>query len=160
MTVASIILYLIFLLAFIAIEKARHKNWSEIVFLKSRWHPSAILSMYVISFVFMLFFTVISVTLLEDDKSFAFFVTATSVLIESLACLCSRISIVITDKEVIKRHIFGKTVIPFKDIDAINIGHYIRIKSKNKAIIIERRAYDKEMKLVKRKLFEMSLAHR
>ena len=156
-TVFGVVFYLVILIIFVFIEIYRNKEWKKILFLKSRWHPSAIACIYSISFVFMVFFTIINVTVTEEDKGFAFFVTGLSILIELVAFLCSKISIIVTDKEVVKNHFFGKTVIYLKQIDRIDIGYYIKIKSKNKFIIIEQRAYDTEIKLIKRRLCEISL---
>ena len=156
-TVFGVFFYLVILIIFVFIENHRNKEWKKISFLKSRWQRSTIACIYCISFVYMVFFTAIDVIIVKENLGFTFSITGLSILMELIAFLCSRISIVITDKEVVKNHLLGKTVIYFKKIDRIDIGYYIKIKSRNKFIIIEQRSYDTEIKLIKRRLFEISL---
>ena len=74
-----------------------------------------------------------------------------------LAFFSSRISIVITNDEIIKKSFFGKTIIKTREIRSIEEGYFIKIKSKNELIQLETKFYDSGIVKVKKRLSEISI---
>ena len=84
-------------------------------------------------------------------------ITLSALVMLLLAFFLSRISIVITNDEIIKKSFFGKTIIKTREIRSIEEGYFIKIKSKNELIQLETKFYDSDIVKVKQRLSEISI---
>ena len=74
-----------------------------------------------------------------------------------IAFFSSKICIVITNDEIIKKSFFGKTIIKIREIRSIEEEYFIKIKSKNNLIQLETKFYDSGIIKVKKRLSEISI---
>ena len=84
-------------------------------------------------------------------------ITLSALTMLLIAFFSSKICIVITDDEIIKKSFFGKTIIKIREIRSIEDGYFIKIKSKDKLIQLETRFYDLGIKNVKNCLNKISI---
>ena len=83
-------------------------------------------------------------------------ITLSALVMLLLAFFSSRISIVITNEEIIKKSFFGKTIIKIREIRSIEEGYFIKIKAKNELIQLETKFYDLGIMNVEKCLREMN----
>ena len=153
--VSSLVYLSLFILCFI-IEIKRNKKWNSIVYPKSRFDGKGITTIYCISFIFMTFFMIINL-IIGESVEFCVVITLSALVMLLLAFFLSRISIVITNDEIIKKSFFGKTIIKTREIRNIEEGYFIKIKSKNELIQLETKFYDSGIVKVKNRLSEISI---
>ena len=107
--VSSLVYLPLFILCFI-IEIKRNYKWNSIVYPKSRFDGKSITTIYCISFIFMTFFMIINL-IIGESVELCVGITLSALVMLLLAFFSSRISIVITNDEIIKKSFFGKTII-------------------------------------------------
>ena len=153
--VSSLVYLPLFILCFI-IEIKRNNKWNSIGYPKSRFDGKSITTIYCISFIFMTFFMIINL-IIGESVELCVGITLSALVMLLLAFFLSRISIVITNDEIIKKSFFGKTIIKTREIRSIEEGYFIKIKSKNELIQLETKFYDSDIVKVKRRLSEISI---
>ena len=153
--VSSLVYLPLFILCFI-IEIKRNYKWNSIVYPKSRFDGKSITTIYCISFIFMSFFMIINL-IIGESVELCVGITLSALVMLLLAFFLSRISIVITNDEIIKKSFFGKTIIKTREIRSIEEGYFIKIKSKNELIQLETKFYDSDIVKVKHRLSEISI---
>ena len=153
--VSSLVYLPLFILCFI-IEIKRNYKWNSIVYPKSRFDGKSITTIYCISFIFMSFFMIINL-IIGESVELCVGITLSALVMLLLAFFLSRISIVITNDEIIKKSFFGKTIIKTREIRNIEEGYFIKIKSKNELIQLETKFYDSDIVKVKHRLSEISI---
>ena len=153
--VSSLVYLPLFILCFI-IEIKRNYKWNSIVYPKSRFDGKSITTIYCISFIFMTFFMIINL-IIGESVELCVGITLSALVMLLLAFFSSRISIVITNDEIIKKSFFGKTIIKTREIRNIEEGYFIKIKSKNELIQLETKFYDSDIVKVKQRLSEISI---
>ena len=153
--VSSLIYLPLFILCFI-IEIKRNKKWNSVVYPKSRFDGKGITTIYCISFIFMTFFMIINL-IIGESVELCVGITLSALVMLLLAFFSSRISIVITNDEIIKKSFFGKTIIKTREIRSIEKGYFIKIKSKNELIQLETKFYDSGIVIVKNRLSEINI---
>ena len=153
--VSSLVYLPLFILCFI-IEIKRNYKWNSIVYPKSRFDGKSITTIYCISFIFMSFFMIINL-IIGESVELCVGITLSALVMLLLAFFSSRISIVITNDEIIKKSFFGKTIIKTREIRNIEEGYFIKIKSKNELIQLETKFYDSDIVKVKQRLSEISI---
>ena len=153
--VSSLVYLSLFILCFI-IEIKRNYKWNSIVYPKSRFDGKSITTIYCISFIFMSFFMIINL-IIGESVELCVGITLSALVMLLLAFFSSRISIVITNDEIIKKSFFGKTIIKTREIRNIEEGYFIKIKSKNELIQLETKFYDSDIVKVKHRLSEISI---
>lgn len=153
--VSSLVYLPLFILCFI-IEIKRNYKWNSIVYPKSRFDGKSITTIYCISFIFMTFFMIINLVIGESVE-LCVGITLSALVMLLFAFFSSRISIVITNDEIIKKSFFGKTIIKTREIRSIEEGYFIKIKSKNELIQLETKFYDSDIVKVKQRLSEISI---
>ena len=153
--VSSLVYLSLFILCLI-IEIKRNNKWNSIVDPKSRFDGKGITTIYCISFIFMTFFMIINL-IIDESVELCVGITLSALVMLLLAFFLSRISIVITNDEIIKKSFFGKTIIKTREIRSIEEGYFIKIKSKNELIQLETKFYDSDIVKVKQRLSEISI---
>ncbi len=153
--VSSLIYLPLFILCFI-FEIKRNKKWDETRYPKSRFDSMVITGIYCISFIFMTFFMIINL-IINESIELCVSITLSALVMLFIAFFSSRISIVITNNEIIKKYFFGKTIIKIKEIRNIEEGYFIKIKSKKSLIQLETKFYDSDIINVKKRLREISI---
>lgn len=153
--VSSLVYLSLFILCLI-IEIKRNNKWNSIVDPKSRFDGKGITTIYCISFIFMTFFMIINL-IIDESVELCVGITLSALVMLLLAFFSSRISIVITNDEIIKKSFFGKTIIKTREIRSIEEGYIIKIKSKNELIQLETKFYDSGIVKVKNRLSEISI---
>ena len=148
--------YLPWLILCVIIEIKRNYKWNSIVYPKSRFDGKSITTIYCISFIFMSFFMIINL-IIGESVELCVGITLSALVMLLLAFFSSRISIVITNDEIIKKSFFGKTIIKTREIRSIEEGYFIKIKSKNELIQLETKFYDSDIVKVKQRLSEISI---
>lgn len=152
----SSLIYLSFFMLCLVIEIKRNKKWNNIFYPKSRFNSKTITTIYCISFVYMTFFMIISL-IIGESIELCIGITLSAFVVLLIAFFSSKICIVITDDEIIKKSFFGKTIIKIREIRSIEDGYFIKIKSKDKLIQLETRFYDLGIKNVKNCLNKISI---
>ena len=99
--VSSLIYLPLFILCFI-VEIKRNKKWNSIVYPKSRFDGKGITTIYCISFIFMSFFMIINL-IIGESVELCVGITLSALVMLLLAFFSSRINIVITNDEIIKK---------------------------------------------------------
>ena len=153
--VSSLVYLSLFILCLI-IEIKRNNKWNSIVDPKSRFDGKGITTIYCISFIFMTFFMIINL-IIDESVELCVGITLSALVMLLLAFFSSRISIVITNDEIIKKSFFGKTIIKTREIRSIEEGYIIKIKSKNELIQLETKFYDSGIVKVKNRLSKISI---
>ena len=153
--VSSLVYLPLFILCFI-IEIKRNYKWNSIVYPKSRFDGKSITTIYCISFIFMTFFMIINL-IIGESVELCVGITLSALVMLLLAFFSSRISIVITNYEIIKKRFFGKIIIKTREIRSIEEGYFIKIKSKNELIQLETKFYDSGIVKVKNRLSKISI---
>ena len=153
--VSSLIYLPLFILCFI-IEIKRNKKWNSIVYTKSRFNCKGITTIYCISFICMTLFMIINL-IIGESVELCVGITLTTLVMLIIALFSSKICIVITNDEIIKKSFFGKTIIKIREIKSIEEGYFIKIKSKNELIQLETKFYDSDITKVKNRLSEISI---
>ena len=153
--VSSLVYLSLFILCLI-IEIKRNNKWNSIVDPKSRFDGKGITTIYCISFIFMTFFMIINL-IIDESVELCVGITLSALVMLLLAFFSSRISIVITNDEIIKKSFFGKTIIKTREIRSIEEGYFIKIKSKNELIQLETKFYDSGIVKVKNRLSKISI---
>lgn len=153
--VSSLIYLPLFILCFI-IEIKRNKKWNSIVYPKSRFNCKGITTIYCISFICMTLFMIINL-IIGESVELCVGITLTTLVMLIIALFSSKICIVITNDEIIKKSFFGKTIIKIREIKSIEEGYFIKIKSKNELIQLETKFYDSDITKVKNRLSEISI---
>lgn len=154
----SLISFLIYLLLFILcfiVEVKRNKKWDEIKYPKSRFDSKTITGIYCISLIFISFFMIINL-IIGESIELCVSITLSAVMMLLIAFFLSRISIVVTNDEIIKKCFFGKTIIKIKEIRSVENGYFFKIKSKNELIQLETKFYDLGIMNVEKCLREMN----
>ena len=154
----SLISFLIYLLLFILcfiVEVKRNKKWDEIKYPKSRFDSKTITGIYCISLIFISFFMIINL-IIGESIELCVSITLSAVMMLLIAFFSSRISIVITNEEIIKKSFFGKTIIKIREIISVEEGYFFKIKSKNELIQLETKFYDLGIMNVEKCLREMN----
>ncbi len=152
----SSLIYLSLLMLCFIIEIKRNKKWNNIFYPKSRFNSKGITTIYFISFVYMTFFMIINL-IIGESIELCIGITLSSLVVLLIAFFSSKICIVITDDEIIKKSFFGKTIIKIREIRSIEDGYFIKIKSKDKLIQLETRFYDLGIRKIKSRLSEISI---
>ena len=153
--VSSLIYLLLFILCFV-IEIKRNKKWNNIFYLKSRLDSKGVTTIYCISFVYMTLFMIINL-IIGESVELCIGITLSALVMLLIAFFSSKICIVITDDEIIKKSFFCETIIKKREIRSIEVGYFIKIKSKNKLIQLETKFYDSGIRKVKNYLSEISI---
>ena len=138
--VSSLIYLPVFILCFL-VKIKRNKKWNSIVYPKSRVDGKGITAIYCVSFIFMTFFLIINL-IIGESVGLCVGTTLGGLVTLLMGFFASRISIVITNDEIIKKGLFGKTIIKISEIRNIKEGYFIKIKSQNKLIVLETKFYD------------------
>lgn len=107
--VSSLIYLLLFILCFV-IEIKRNKKWNNIFYLKSRLDSKGVTTIYFISFVYMTLFMIINLIIGESVK-LCIGITLSALVMLLIAFFSSKICIVITDDEIIKKSFFSKQLL-------------------------------------------------
>lgn len=152
----SFLIYLSFFMLCFIIEVKRTKKWNATFYTKSRFDIKGVYTIYFISLIFMVFFMIIN-SIIGESIELCVCVTLSSCVILLLAFICSKICIVITNDEIIKKGIFGKTIIKIREVRSLEIGYFIKIKSKKELIQLETKFYDSEIEEVKKHLREVCI---
>lgn len=156
----SIVSYLIYLSLFmlcVGIEIKRNKKWDSIFYPKSRFDSKAIDAIYCISFVCMTFFTIINL-IIGDTIELCICIILCGLAMLLSAFFLSKTYILITNDKIIKKSLFGKTIINIKSIKSIETGYFIKIKSKNNLIVLETKFYDSGIINIKKRLNEINIS--
>ena len=154
----SLISFLIYLLLFIlcfTVEVKRNKKWDEIKYPKSRFDSKTITGIYCISLIFISFFLIINL-IIGESIELCVSITLSALMMLLIAFFSSRISILITNEEIIKKSFFGKTIIKIREIRSIEEGYFTKIKAKNELIQLETKFYDLGIMNVEKCLREMN----
>ena len=153
--VSSLIYLSLFILCFI-VEIKRNKKWNNIFYPKSRFDSKGITTIYCISFAYMTFFMIINL-IIGESIELCIVITLSALVMLLIAFFSSKICIIITDDEIIKKSFFGKTIIKIIEIRSIEEGYFIEIKSKKDSIKLETKFYNSEIRKVKNRLSEISI---
>lgn len=153
--VGSLIYLSLFILCLI-VEIKRNKKWNNNFYPKSRFESKGVTTIYLISFIFMTFFMIINL-IIGESVELCVGITLIALVMLLIAFFSSKICIVITDDEIIKRNFFGKTIIKIREIRSIEEGYFIKIKSKNYLIQLETKFYDSGIRKVRNRLSEISI---
>lgn len=153
--VSSLIYLSLFILCFI-VEIKRNKKWNNIFYPKSRFDSKGITTIYCISFAYMTFFMIINL-IIGESIELCIVITLSALVMLLIAFFSSKICIIITDDEIIKKSFFGKTIIKIIEIRSIEKGYFIEIKSKKDSIKLETKFYNSEIRKVKNRLSEISI---
>ncbi len=151
----SCAVYFVILVPCIFIEINRNKRWEKIIAVKTRYERIVIVGLYIFSFAFLLFFTIINL-IIGEEIMMAIMNNVAAALIMFTTMLISRIGFILTETEVIRIHLIGKTSIKYNEISYVKIGAIdLKIKSETRTIRIELRRYDNQIKEVRKKLNEI-----
>ena len=153
--VSSLIYLSLFILCFI-VEIKRNKKWNNIFYPNSRFDSKGITTTYCISFAYMTFFMIINL-IIGESIELCIVITLSALVMLLIAFFSSKICIIITDDEIIKKSFFGKTIIKIIEIRSIEEGYFIEIKSKKDSIKLETKFYNSEIRKVKNRLSEISI---
>ena len=152
----SFLIYLLFFMLCFIIEVKRIKKWNATFYTKSRFDIKGVYTIYFISLIFMVIFMIIN-SIIGENIELCVCTTLSSCVILLFAFICSKICIVITNDEIIKKGIFGKTIIKIREVRSLEIGYFIKIKSKKELIQLETKFYDSEIEEVKKRLREVCI---
>lgn len=107
--VSSLIYLLLFILCFV-IEIKRNKKWNNIFYLKSRLDSKGVTTIYCISFVYMTLFMIINL-IIGESVELCIGITLSALVMLLIALFSSKICIVSTDDEIIKKVFFAKQLL-------------------------------------------------
>lgn len=102
----------------------------------------------------MTFFMIINL-IIGESIELCVSTTIIALVMLFIAFFSSKISIVITNNEIIKHNFFGKTIIKITEIVTIEEGYFIKIKAKENMIQLETKFYDSGIVEVKHYLNEI-----
>ena len=154
MSFLCLLVYLLLLALCFIFEIKRNKKWNNTTYPKSRLDSKGISTIYYISLAFMTFFMIINL-IIEESIELCVSTTIIALLILFIAFFSSKISIVITNNEIIKYNFFGETIIKITEIITIDDGCFIKIKAKENMIQLETKFYDSGIVEVKHYLNEI-----
>ena len=154
-SLVSSLIYLSLLMLCFIIEIKRNKKWNNIFYPKSRFNSKGITTIYFISFVYMTFFMIINL-IIGESIELCIGITLSAFVVLLIAFFSSKICIVITDDEIIKKSFLGKKIIKIREIRSIEEGYFIKIKSKKDSIQLETKFYDVGIREVKNRLSEIN----
>lgn len=154
MSFFCLLVYLLLLALCFIFEIKRNKKWNNTTYPKSRLDSKGISTIYYISLAFMTFFMIINL-IIGESIELCVSTTIIALVMLFIAFFSSKISIVITNNEIIKHNFFGKTIIKITEIITIEEGYFIKIKAKENMIQLETKFYDSGIVEVKHYLNEI-----
>ena len=146
-SLVSFLIYLPLFLLCLVSETKRNKRWKNIILPKSRLNREGVVATYCISLIFVTFFLIINLIIGEDVK-FCIGIIFIALAMLAIAIMTSRIGIIISKDEIIKKRMVGQTVIKISEINTIGYGYFINIKSAEKNIKLETKSYDSGLREV------------
>lgn len=154
MSFLCLLVYLLLLVLCFIFEIKRNKKWNNTTYPKSRLDSKGISTIYYISLAFMTFIMIINL-IIGESIELCVSTTIIALVMLFIAFFSSKISIVITNNEIIKHNFFGKTIIKITEIVTIEEGYFIKIKAKENMIQLETKFYDSGIVEVKHYLNEI-----
>ena len=151
MSLISLGIFIILFIILFIIELKRNEKYDNIIGIKSRFNSNTIHTIYLISIIFMVLFTIINL-IIGEKMELCLMTLIISIVIMLVAFLLSRKCIYILEGKIINVELFGKEVIEIKNITDVELGYFIKINSKNSIIKIETKYYDDDIQEIKKVL--------
>lgn len=151
MSFISLGIFIILFIILFIIELKRNEKYDNIVGAKSRFMPNIINTIYLISIIFMVLFTIINL-IIGEKMELCLMTLIISIVIMLVAFLLSRKCIYISDDKITNIELFGKEVIEIKNITEVELGYFIKVSSKNSIIKLETKFYDGNIQEIKKVL--------
>ena len=151
MSLISLGIFIILFIILFIIELKRNEKYDNIIGIKSRFNSNTIHTIYLISIIFMVLFTIINL-IIGEKMELCLMILIISIVIMLVAFLLSRKCIYILEGKIINVELFGKEVIEIKNITDVELGYFIKISSKNSIIKLEAKFYDGNIEEIKKVL--------
>ena len=151
MSLISLGIFIILFIILFIIELKRNNKYNNIIGVKSRFNSNTIHTIYLISIILMVFFTIINL-IIGEKIELCLMTLINSIVIMLVAFLLSRKCIYISDDKITNVELFGKEVIEIKNITKVELGYFIKVSSKNSIIKLETKFYDGNIQEIKKVL--------
>ena len=151
MSLISLGIFIIIFIILFFIELKRNNKYNNIIGVKSRFNSNTIHTIYLISIILMVFFTIINL-IIGEKIELCLMTLISSIVIMLVAFLLSRKCIYISDDKITNVELFGKEVIEIKNITKVELGYFIKVSSKNSIIKLETKFYDGNIQEIKKVL--------
>ena len=151
MSLISLGIFIVLFIILFIIELKRNNKYNNIIGVKSRFNSNTIHTIYLISIILMVFFTIINL-IIGEKIELCLMTLINSIVIMLVAFLLSRKCIYISDDKITNIELFGKEVIEIKNITKVELGYFIKVSSKNSIIKLETKFYDGNIQEIKKVL--------
>ena len=151
MSFISLGIFIILFIILFIIELKRNEKYDNIIGAKSRFNSNTIHTIYLISIIFMVLFTIINL-IIGEKIELCLMTLIISIVIMLVAFLLSRKCIYILEGKIINVELFGKEVIEIKNITEVELGYFIKVSSNNSVIKIETKFFDNNIQEIKKVL--------
>ena len=151
MSLISLGIFIVLFIILFIIELKRNNKYNNIIGVKSRFNSNTIHTIYLISIILMVFFTIINL-IIGEKIELCLMTLINSIVIMLVAFLLSRKCIYISDDKITNVELFGKEVIEIKNITKVELGYFIKVSSKNSIIKLETKFYDGNIQEIKKVL--------